>query len=36
MTEFRIGTLTYPHRTSDGRVVTCTVLVDWPPAAHQR
>jgi hypothetical protein len=32
MSEFRIGTLTYSHRATDGRVVTCTVPVDWPPA----
>lgn len=32
MTEYRIGPLTYPVRTADGRVVTCTVPADWPPA----
>lgn len=32
MSEFRIGTLIFPHRATDGRVVTCTVPVDRPPA----
>jgi hypothetical protein len=32
MSEFRIGTPTYQHRTQNGRVVSCTVPVDWPPA----
>lgn len=32
MTEFRTGTLTYPLRRPDGRVVACTVPVNWPPA----
>jgi hypothetical protein len=32
MTEFRTGTPTYPLRRPDGRVVACTVPVDWPPA----
>jgi hypothetical protein len=32
MGEFKIGILTYRHRTTDGRLVTCTVPVDWPPA----
>jgi len=32
MNDFRIGTLTYHHRTTDGRVVGCTVPVDWPSA----
>jgi hypothetical protein len=31
MSEFRVGTLTYQHRTTDGRAVACTVPVDWPP-----
>lgn len=32
MSEFRIGTLAYQHRTTGGRIVTCTVPVNWPPA----
>ena len=34
MSEFRIETPTYQHRTTGGWVVTCTVPVDWPPALH--
>jgi hypothetical protein len=30
--DFMIGTPTYEHRASGGRVVRCTVPVEWPPA----
>jgi hypothetical protein len=32
MSEFKIGMMTYQHRFADGRVICCTVPVDWPPA----
>lgn len=32
MTEFKTGPLTYHHRTADGRVMACSVPMDWPPA----